>query len=95
MRDILLRPRLKSTPAATPVVQRTRGGPAPREIVARYPNHVWSMDITRVYRWGLWPTSVLVAIDHFSRKVVTVTAATRATGVWVATAINVAFSSHA
>jgi hypothetical protein len=39
-------------------------------IVARYPNHVWSVDRTRVLRWGLWPTWVLVAIDHFSRRVV-------------------------
>ena len=82
VRDILLRPRLKPVPAARPAVQQTRGEFAPRQIVARYPNHVWSVDLTRVYRWGLWPTSVLVAIDHFSREVVTVTASARPTAVW-------------
>jgi len=43
----------------------------PRQIVARYPNHVWSVDRTRVWRWGIWPTWVLVAIDHCSRMVTT------------------------
>ena len=42
-------------------------------IPAWYPNHLWSIDLTEVYYWGLWKIYVLVAIDHFSRKVVAVT----------------------
>ena len=34
---------------------------------------MWSIDLTEVYYWGLWKIYVLVAIDHFSRKVVAVT----------------------
>ncbi len=68
VRNILLRPRprLEGAPAAA------AGKPEqskPRQIVARYPSHVWSMDRTRVWRWRIWPTWVLVAIDHFSRRV--------------------------
>ncbi|MCP4752624.1 MAG: transposase family protein [Proteobacteria bacterium] len=34
---------------------------------------MWSVDLTEVYYWGLWKIYVLVAIDHFSRKVMAVT----------------------
>ena len=67
VRDILLRPRTRSS---APLPAQAQVSAAPKEIIARYPNHVWSVDRTRVLRWGLWPTWVLVAIDHFSRKVV-------------------------
>ena len=39
-------------------------------IISRYPNHVWSVDRTIVKRWLIWPTYVLMAIDHYSRKIV-------------------------
>ena len=42
----------------------------PRSIPAWYPNHVWSIDCTIVLSWGLWPTYLLVIIDHYSRKVI-------------------------
>jgi len=42
----------------------------PREIPAWYPNHVWSIDMTEVMCWGIWPIHICIAIDHFSRKVV-------------------------
>ena len=41
-------------------------------IPAWYPNHLWSVDLTEVYYWGLWKIYILVGIDHFSRKVVVV-----------------------
>ena len=41
-----------------------------RSIPAFHPNHVWSVDLTEVFCWGLWRVYVIVAIDHFSRKVV-------------------------
>jgi len=68
VRNILLSPRPKE---ASPGAAKTAvGKPAKRQIVARYSNHVWSIDRTRVYRWRIWPTWVLVAIDHYSRQVV-------------------------
>lgn len=69
VRNVLLRPKPETTPAAAKATARPQ---KPREIIAHYPNHVSSVDRTRVLRWGLWPTWVLVAIDHFSRKVVAV-----------------------
>ena len=67
VRDILLRPRPKTS---TPLPVQAKCSVKPRQIIARYPNHVWSVDRTRVWRWGVWPTWVLVVIDHFSRKIV-------------------------
>jgi len=66
-RDILLRPRPK---ASTPLRAQAKGPAKLKEIIARRPNHVWSLDRTRVMRWGIWPTWVLVAIDHYSRAVI-------------------------
>ncbi len=69
VRNVLLRPKPKAAPAGA----KANAVPArPRQIVARYSNHVWSVDRTRVLRWGLWPTWVLVAIDHYSRAVMAV-----------------------
>ena len=36
------------------------------------PNHVWSVDKTTVKRCLMWQTYILMAIDHYSRKVVCV-----------------------
>ncbi|UCG88355.1 MAG: helix-turn-helix domain-containing protein, partial [Gemmatimonadota bacterium] len=69
VRNVLLRPRPRSAPAAAKTEATLE---RPREIVSRYPNHVWSVDRTRVWRWGVWPTWVLVAVDHFSRRATTV-----------------------
>jgi len=62
--------------------------------VARCPNHVWSVDRTRVLRWGIWPTWVLVAIDHFSRKVVACCPLEGPNAGWVVEAIEEAFLRH-
>jgi transposase InsO family protein len=43
-----------------------------RSITAFYANHVWSVDLTQVRCWGLFRIYVIVAIDHFSRKLVCV-----------------------
>jgi transposase len=55
VRNILLRPkpRPEGTPAAAPGTPEEK---KLRQIVARYPNHVWSADRTRVWRWRAWPT---------------------------------------
>jgi len=62
-----------------------------RPIPASYPNHVWSIDRTLVLLWGLWPTYVLVAIDHFSRKVVAVVPLEGPNAAWVCDALEAAF----
>lgn len=69
VRNILDRPEPRNRP--DPKVKPAESDKAtPRSIPARYPNHVWSIDMTTVCRWGLWPVNICVAIDHFSRKVV-------------------------
>jgi transposase InsO family protein len=88
VRNVLLQPKPKTAPASA----KAQEAPAtPREIVARYPNHVWSVDRTRVLRWGIWPTWVLVAIDHFSRKVVACCPLEGPNAGWVVDAMEEAF----
>ncbi len=70
VRNILQRPKPRNTPASPRSREKTAEKPEARSIPAWYPNHVWSVDTTKVRCWGLWPIQVLVAIDHFSRKVV-------------------------
>ena len=91
VRNVLLQPKPRTAPAAA----KAQEAPAtPREIVARYPNHVWSVDRTRVLRWGLWPTWVLVAIDHFSRAVMAVVPLEGPNAGWVVGAMEEAFTQH-
>ena len=89
VRNVLLQPKPRNAPAAAKVKATPT---APREIIARYPNHVWSVDRTRVLRWGLWPTWVLVAIDHFSRAVMAVVPLEGPNAGWVVEALEEAFS---
>jgi transposase InsO family protein len=91
VRNILLQPKPKNAPA----MAKAQEAPAtPRQIVARYPNHVWSVDRTRILRWGIWPTWVLVAIDHFSRKVVACCPLEGPNAGWVVGAIEEAFLQY-
>jgi len=91
VRDILLRPKPK---ASSLVPAQAEQSAKPREIVARHPNHVWSVDRTRVMRWGIWPTWVLVAIDHFSRAVVAVAPLVGPNAGWVVDVLERAFLRH-
>jgi len=93
VRNVLLRP--KPRPEGTPAA--AAGKPEekkPRQIIARYPNHVWSVDRTRVWRWGIWPTWLLVAIDHFSRAVMAVVPLEGPNAGWVVDAMEQAFLRH-
>jgi len=65
-----------------------------RQIPVRYPNHVWSVDRTTVYRWGVWPTYVLVVVDHFSRKLIAVRALPGRAAVWILPVLAQAFARH-
>jgi len=90
VRNILLRPRPR--PAGAPAAAvREPEEKKPRQIVAHYPNHVWSVNRTRVWRWRIWPTWVLVAIDHFSRRVVACCALEGPNAGWVMDALEDAF----
>jgi len=91
VRDILLRPRPQ---ASSPAPGQAQESAQPRQIVARHPNHVWSVDRTRVMRWGIWPTWVLVAIDHFSRAVVAVAPLEGPNAGWVVDVLEGAFLRH-
>jgi putative transposase len=70
VRNILQRPKPRDTPAAPVAAEKLQEKVESRSIPASYPNHVWSIDTTKVRCWGLWTIQVLVAIDHFSRRVV-------------------------
>ncbi len=91
VRDILLRPRPE---ASSPVPAQAQESAPPRQITARYPNHVWSVDRTRVMRWGIWPTWVLVVIDHFSRAVMAVAPLEGPNAGWAVDVLEGAFLRH-
>jgi len=91
VRNVLLRPAPPKAPATAAVkVAHAK----PRQIVARYPNHVWSVDRTRVWRWHIWPTWVLVGIDHYSRMVTTTCPLEGPNAGWVTTALESAFARY-
>ena len=68
VRNILNQPKPRKTPKSSAKPTKTEEVEA-RSVPAWYPNHVWSIDTTMVFCWGLWPIHVCVVIDHFSRKV--------------------------
>lgn len=70
VRNILQRPKPRNAPVSPTILEKSEEKLEARSIPAWYPNHVWSIDTTTILCWGLWPIQVLVAIDHFSRKVV-------------------------
>jgi len=51
------------------------------------------VDCTTVLRWGVWPTQILVAIDHYSRRVVAATALEGPNAGWVCAALEAAFTA--
>jgi len=65
-----------------------------RSIPACYPNHVWSIDTTEVLYWGIWPTHVCIAIDHFSRKIVSVIPLEGRNAGWINSALESAIEVH-
>jgi len=65
-----------------------------RSIPAWYPNHVWSIDTTEVSYWGIWPTHICIAIDHFSRKIVSVTPLEGRNAGWINNALESAIERH-
>jgi transposase InsO family protein len=95
VRNILQRPKPRgtpTTPAAT--TEKTEDQPETRSIPAWYPNHVWSVDTTKVRCWRLWTIQVLVAIDHFSRKVVCVAPPEGPNAGWIIEALEQTMRKH-
>jgi transposase InsO family protein len=72
VRNILQWPKPRDIPTSAATREKSQEQSESRSIPAWYPNHVWSIDTTKVLCWGLWPIQVLAAIDHFSCKVVCV-----------------------
>jgi len=90
VRNILQWPKPPNAPTSATTPEKTEEKPEARSIPAWYPNHVWSVDTTKVRCWGLWPIHVLVAIDHFSRKVVCVAPLEGPNAGWIIEALECA-----
>ncbi|MEK7448080.1 MAG: DDE-type integrase/transposase/recombinase [Planctomycetota bacterium] len=52
-----------------------------KAINGKYPNHIWSVDLTTVYVW-FKPLYILAVIDHFSRKTITLVTTFNPTAEW-------------
>ncbi|MFH2001566.1 MAG: hypothetical protein ABIK28_17920 [Planctomycetota bacterium] len=91
VRNILNRPKPRKETTKAFTVEQTKEQKEPRSIPAWYPNHVWSIDTTTILSWGLWPIHIFVAIDHYSRKVVSVTPLEGPNSGWILDALEKAF----
>ena len=94
VRNILQRAKPRNTPASPQSTEKTEDESEVRSIPAWYPNHVWSVDTTTVRCWGLWPLHVLMAIDHFSRKVVCVAPLEGPNAGWIIEALEQAIQKY-
>jgi len=94
VRNILQRPKPRNTPASPATAEKPQDKQEARSIPAWYPNHVWSIDTTAVLSWGLWPLHILVAIDHFSRKVVCMVPLEGPNAGWIIEALERAMQVH-
>ncbi len=90
----LQRPAPDKTPAAATTPKETEENGEPKSIPAWYPNHVWSIDTTNLFCRGLWPVQVCVVIDHFSRKVMSVTPLEGPNAGWICSALETAIEKH-
>lgn len=91
VRNILDRPQPKEPSPAICKIKTIMNDDSGCRIPAWYPNHLWSVDLTEVYYWGLWKIWVFVAIDHFSRKVVAVAPLEGSNAGWMINALEAAF----
>lgn len=94
VRNILNRPHPSGPTVSVSGSKDNLNDTADHVIPAWRPNHVWSIDRTIVYRWGIWPTHILIGIDHFSRKVVCLSPLEGANAGWSIQALEQAFREH-
>jgi len=91
VRNILNRPKTGPESSAKPKKMKDK---KTRSIPAWYPNHVWSIDTTTMFCWGLWPIHICVVIDHFSRKVMAVVPLEGPNAGWINNALESAMKEH-
>jgi transposase InsO family protein len=94
VRNILRQPAADNPPAPTTLKKDTTEKEEAKSIPAWYSNHVWSIDTTEVMCWGLWPINVCVVIDHFSRKVMSVTPLEGPNAGWINNALESAIEKN-
>lgn len=93
VRNILNQPKPPSGPKKVFEPKRREEKNA-RSVPAWYPNHVWSIDTTIVFCWGLWPIHICVVIDHFSRKVMAATPLEGPNAGWTVNALESAIEKY-
>jgi transposase InsO family protein len=93
VRNILNKPKPPKSPESAITLKEDEEAKA-RSIPAWYPNHVWSIDTTMMYCWGLWPIHICVVIDHFSRKVVAAVPLEGPNAGWINNALESAIEKH-
>jgi transposase InsO family protein len=94
VRNILNSPKPRK-PGGFPIVStKMQEKTQARSIPAWYPNHVWSIDTTEVLYWGIWPTHICIAIDHFSRKIMSVIPLEGRNAGWINNALESAIDKH-
>jgi transposase InsO family protein len=94
VRNILQRSSPDKTPASATIKKDIVENKEARSIPAWYPNHVWSIDTTAFFCRGLWPVHVGVVIDHFSRKIMSVTPLEGPNAAWINNALECAIDKH-
>lgn len=94
VRNVLNEPKPRKPEGSSATSSKTTEQTEPKYIPAWYPNHVWSIDTTDVKCWGLWPIKVFVAIDHFSRKVMTAAPLEGPNAGWIYNVLEITISRH-
>ena len=93
VRNILNQPKPPAGPKSSAKATEMEEEKA-RSIPAWYPNHVWSIDTTMLYCWGLWPIHICVVIDHFSRKVMAAVPLEGPNAGWINNALESALEKY-
>ena len=93
VRNILNQPKPRKDPESSVKPKETEEVKV-RSIAAWYPNHVWSIDTTMMFCWGLWPIHICVVIDHYSRKVMAVVPLEGPNAGWINNAMEIAIEKY-
>ena len=93
VRNILNQPKPRTGPKTESKPKKAEDEVA-RSIPAWYPNHVWSIDMTMVFCWGLWPIHICVVIDHYSRKVMAAVPLEGPNAGWINNALEIAIEKY-
>jgi len=94
VRNILNQPKPRTGPEPAEKPKKANNKPESRSIPAWYPNHVWSIDTTMMFCWGLWPIHICVVIDHYSRKVMAAVPLEGPNAGWINNALESAIEKY-